>query len=88
MSTQTSTRLIHSEARLLTIDDSQRLSVLHLLQPMWPDLLLAAKLSSDQDFERGLQVWLLILRDCVLKDGDRSRRKIEGEGRVGKGSDV
>ena len=25
---------------------------------MWPDLLLAAKLSSDQDLERGLQVWL------------------------------
>ena len=34
---------------------------------MWPDLLLAAKLSSGKDFERGLQVWLLNFATVLLK---------------------
>ena len=54
------------------------LSVLHLLQPMWPDLPLAAKLFSDQDFERGLQVWLLNFATVFLMELERE----EGVGKV------
>lgn len=45
---------------------------------MWPDLPLAAKLFSDQDFERGLQVWLLNFATVFLMELERE----EGVGKV------
>lgn len=65
--------------KLLAIDDTKILRVLHLLQPMWPDLLLAAKLSSDQDFEQGLQVWLLNFATVFLM---MELEREEGVGKV------
>ena len=46
---------------------------------MWPALLLAAKLSSDQDFERGLQVWLLNFATVLLM---MELEREEGVGKV------